>query len=411
MKLKVNKNTLMEDTLGDIANNMGQTAAEETQKALKNLPTSDSLTIVASDDLQQLEGDIEKKLDKSLRRARQVQRQLEADAKWREDKIAAGEPEDKLPSLDPDHYGFAQNILVVGPAGTGKTARIKAWCKDRKINMVAKDAKTMDPSDLGGIISRLVDENGEQTNRATKLTNSEFDELINTPDSILFLDELNRASKEVAGSLLTLIQDHAVVDHEVKGGMKLLSGLLFTVAAVNPAGEEDEEQDYGTNELDMAMKSRFGTTATQYDNLMQLKYLESRYMDAVNNPYNSYEDRLENRGRYNIASALLRDPRFHFDSKEEEAELAHTDYSALNYRSLTNLLNYCDGTKEDFLALWKDFCNPHKYEMVEDILDDYYDFDPDLEDIDDEANAALFDNPYQQQKTVFDTVQSFIGSN
>lgn len=334
-------------------------------------------------------GNIEDRLNKCLKRARQVQRQLESEIKKAE---ATGKP-----APDPDEFGFAPNLLIVGPAGTGKTARIKQWAKDKHINLVHKDAKTLDPTDLGGIISRLIDDEGNQTNMVTKLRNTEWDAL-DTPDSVLFLDELNRAPTDVAGSLLTLIQDHTIPSNE-GNGVKLLTGFLFTVAAANPSSEEDSfaGAQYDTHKLDMAMKTRFRTTSTEYDNLAQLKYIQDMTAMITDDPDGFYdpEDKIDAFRRYTLAKKLLLDPRFHFDSDEEEARADHAGYAALNNRTFTELLNATDGTKEEFLDAWNEFCNPEKYDVVEEILNDYIDYDLEdyegFEDIDDKANE-IFSN-------------------
>lgn len=379
MKLKVNK-SLNEDTLQDVTRELGKEIAAETAEAAKEMQDLGNLHIEAVTEEDAIEGDIEQALNDALSRAREIQQEIEI-------------MEEDDEEISPDELGFAQNVLIVGPAGTGKTARVKAWCKANGITLIHKDAKTMDPTDLGGIISRQVDEAGKQLNTATKLTNTEFDQL-DTPDTILFLDELNRAPREVAGSLLTLIQDHSIVDHSSPTGFRILKGFLFTVAAVNPSSGE-----YDVEPLDMAMKTRFGTTEITYDNLHQLQYLTKLYSRVVNNPKQSPENRLKNYNRYQIARKLLTDPRFHFDTAEEEAELEGTDYQALNYRSFTELLNASTG-KDDFLSKWSRFCNPNKYNTVEDILDDYLDYDfEDLNDegfadIEDKANSVFNENPF-----------------
>lgn len=396
MKIKINR-SLMNEDLGDVVDDFGKEVAKEVKDTAKKLP-GDNLYIESSPELENVNGDVEKALDRALRRARQIQRQIEA-------KQRKGE------EVDVDHFGFAPNVLIVGPAGTGKTARIKAWCRNNNINLVAKDAKTMDPSDIGGVISRLIDDEGQQTNKATKLTNSEFD-ILDTPDSVLFLDELNRATSDVAGSLLTLIQDHQVVDHSTESGFRILKGFLFTVAAVNPSDPDGGQ--YDVQDLDMAMKTRFGTVSTEYDNLHQLKYLEKKAQEIVNDPDYDKQDRLEAYNRYQIAKKLLTDPRFHFDTKEEEEALNGTDSAALNYRSFTELLDATDGTKEEVLELWPQFCNPHKLGVVEEILDDYADFDwDDLDDsgyadIDDKANS-VFDNPFaEREKSAWDVLSGVL---
>lgn len=410
MKIKINQKLnektsvkLTEDSLSDVIDDFGKETAKEVKEIAQTFDKLGKLQIESEPWAESANGDLESALSASLSQAQRIQRELAIDL---EDAEEAGDPD----LFDPTEYGFAANVLVVGPAGTGKTARIKKWAKSQKpaVTVIAKDAKTMDPTDLGGIISRLVNDKGEQTNQATKLRNTEFD-VLDTPNTILFLDELNRAPDDVAGSLLTLIQDHVVPSNE-GNGTKFLSGFMFTVAAVNPATGE-ASQGYRTQQLDMAMKTRFGKVSVEYDNLQQLEYLRKYYKRLIEDPRREKEDRIANWNRYQIAKKLLLSPNFHFDSEEEEAELSDTSDSALNYRSLTQLLNNCDGTKEDFLNKWPRFCNPHKTEMVEDILDDYLDYDDSDDegyfDIDDKANS-VFENPLKQNRSIWDDVEKYL---
>lgn len=400
MKIKLNQR-LTEDRLGDVVDDFGVETAKEAQKAAQKMSKLGALTIESDNWADPASGDVERALSNSLEIARENQAIIEASA------------DDDEP-ISPKDLEFAPNVLIVGPAGTGKTARIKAWCRQNGITMVFKDAKTMDPSDLGGIISRQVDDAGNQTNTATKLTNTEFD-VLDTPDTILFLDELNRAPSDVAGSLLTLIQDHSVVDHDSPTGYRVLEGFLFTVAAINPSSGEDAE-GYDTNDLDMAMKTRFGTVSVEYDNMQQLQYLKNKYNKLISNTKLPDNVRLKNYNRYQIAKTLLTSPLFHFDTEEEEAELAGTNDAALNYRSLSNLLQASDGTKEDFLDKWSQFCNPHKLDLVENILDDYVDqsiasLSFDAADKNDKANSVFQDgeNPFaQRQESAWDKLSSML---
>ena len=149
--------------------------------------------------------------------------------------------------------GTAANILLVGGAGTGKSSIVRQWAKHRNINLIAKNASSFDKADMGGGVAAEVDDSGKRLNSMTRLTNKEFDSLMQ-PGSVLFLDELNRADPEVVGSLLTLILDHQVPDNYSEGGMKHLNGFLFTVAAINPA---DDDAYAGTTEFDNALLDRF----------------------------------------------------------------------------------------------------------------------------------------------------------
>ena len=215
--------------------------------------------------------------------------------------------------------GKAANVLFVGRAGTGKTSQIKQWAKARKVNLIMKDAKTFDKSDIGGGVAAAVDDKGKRTNKMTHLSNVEFDGLMQ-PGSVLFLDELNRADPEVMGSLLTLILDHKIPDNDSPGGMKELKGFLFTIAAINPASDSYE----GTNTMDAAMIDRFtmqdmGETDTvQYKNyeLSKLQQgIESAKAKAEKKPNERNIRKVtEAEGRYKLAKTILESPYFSWDT-------------------------------------------------------------------------------------------------
>ena len=231
----------------------------------------------------------------------------------------------------------------------------------------------MDDTDLGGAISKG---EGEFSAVVQRLASVEFDKL-NRPNSVLFLDEYNRAPKSVRTNLLELVNSHVVPDPRTESGQRYLENFLFTIAAINPANA-----DYDTDEMDMAERTRFRNIDVVPNPLHLLSHLEREFTDAANRASN---DARKQRalGRLNLAKALLTSKDFEFDtsadisrSKEEGNGLA------LNYRTFTNLLQGSDGTKDDFLAKWNEYANNLKKPMVTRILKNYT-------DIDDKANAAL----------------------
>ena len=143
---------------------------------------------------------------------------------------------------DPNHRPRFQNVLLIGEAGAGKTARVKAWARKNNINLVTKLASVMDQTDLGG--APVPDANREHIIR---LSTKEMDAL-ERPRSVLFLDEYDRAIKAIRGTLLTLINDHEITDKE---STRFIPNFLFTVAAINPADE-----NYDTDEIDTAENDR-----------------------------------------------------------------------------------------------------------------------------------------------------------
>lgn len=277
------------------------------------------------------------------------------------------------------------NVLFTGPAGTGKTARIKAWARKNKINLVKTIAGTMDETDLGGVpVANLAD------GIAIKLSTTQFDSLGSEPNSVLFLDEWNRAPRAVRATLLNLIQDHEIPDYREKTGMRFLPNFLFTVAAVNPS----DDIGYNTDALDDAELGRVLEYEVAPDSKTWLDYtradLNSQLKRAEKNPNKaeSEQDIKEIKGRLGIAEKLVTDPRFSFDSRydiersKEAKENNAGNGKILTYRNLTDVLDACDGTKDDFLDLWNRKCNSLKKPTVEEILKDY-------KDVEDKANDVL----------------------
>lgn len=365
--MKIDKK-LNEDTLGQAAEKELETVyGEQATDKIENMADQLDSTVVPVLNREDYE-DIEKALDRALKVA------LKAQDKGR----VSG-----------------NNILLVGPGGSGKTARVHQWAEEVGVNLVEVDAKTMDPSDLNGIIGRHVDDDGKMKDSATRLSNNELDEL-GEPNTVLFLDELNRADVAIRGSLLTLIQNHTVNDNSVKGKKRLLKGMLFTIAAINPPTPGNE-----TDALDNPMRSRFRMIEVDSNPEGLLNFLKKKELNPKDDP--------EDAGRLAIAEKVLTSPKFSFSSREEEEDSVFNQIPITNSRSFTNLLNDCDGTKEDFLDLWNTYCYPDQKPIIEDILDDYLDINFDeYEEADDKATQVL-DNPFaERKKSAFDELHSYL---
>ena len=270
------------------------------------------------------------------------------------------------------------NVLFISEAGLGKTAVCRAWARANGINLVEVRGSTLDPTDIGGLFAPP--EKGET--RAKKISTGIFEPL-EQPNSVLFLDEMNRANKAVRNALLELINSHYLPDpNNPQGGQRFLPNFLFTIATINPPSGE-----YNADALDPAEASRFRNVSLTADNKYILKYLEKIYTEAAEKARKSgdSEEALENEGRKKLAQTLLNSKKFTFDDSQDISmgrDKLDYQYHPLNYRSLNMLLDTCDGTKEDFLDLWNDMCNPLKKSTVEGILANYV-------DVDDKANDAL----------------------
>lgn len=289
-----------------------------------------------------------------------------------------------------------ENILFVGVTGTGKTARIEAWANAHRINLVPIQASVMDDTDLGGAISPSGD-----NKTVIRLASTEFDELASVPNSVLFLDEFNRANDNVRGTLLTLINNHTIRDDRVPGKVRYLPNFLFTVAAINPA-----DSNYNTRQLDDAEKARFKEVDVTPDPLNLLKYLTTILNREINSPTIDDESKKEAAGQLSIATALLNNRKFIFDSQEDiDASKESGNGLVLSHRTFTNCLLYSDGTKEDFLKNWNSFCNSLKYSMVDRLLKEY-------KDVDDKANSVFKSaaNSTSRTHSSYDNLQNLISN-
>lgn len=270
--------------------------------------------------------------------------------------------------------GDFPNILLVSDAGFGKTDMVRQWAAKNNINLVQKNLGTMGPEAFGGIVARDPDD----PRYATRLGTNEMINALEKPNSVLFLDEYNRSKTEVRGAVLTLVQNHMVWDPTEENDEKFLDNFLFTIAAINPPNAAYK----GAKEMDPAEMSRFYTLNMQPDPMEHLKYLKSLYNKEIEKAEDQ-EEKIEFMGKLALAEKILTSPKFTYDSAVDiEENQDNPSYKPLNYRSFKMALDYCDGTKEDFLNVWNHYCNPRKKRIIEDILGDYV-------DVEDKANDAI----------------------
>ena len=296
-------------------------------------------------------------------------------------------------------------ILFIGEPGSGKTSRINAWAKRHGINLYAVQASTMEEVDLNGPVVMDVDDQGRK--HAARLASIEFDKL-NRPNSVLFLDEFNRARGTVRGTLLTLINDHRIPDPREPGGMRTLDNMLFTVAAINPDETTDEVEPMGQAERD-----RFRAIRIVNDKLHWLSYIRKRLGDLKKAAEDKGDAKkaLKFERKIALISALVKNPKFDFDTSADIIKARENEgwnKLSLNNRNLTKLLDACNGTKEDFLDLWSDFCNNLRKPLVTRILSAY-------EDIPDKANDALAGGTESSifgraKKSSYDKIKDYLDS-
>ena len=350
--IKLKKRLVEEPTLSDTIKAQQKAAKEQAKKTEQNYENN-------VDDYEKTadEGDIEQILNNALRKAQIKLRTGDLSAPW-------------------------PSVLLIGEAGTGKTGRVTAWAKRHNINLVNKKASLMDETDMGGAIGQgKSSPDKDSPDIAVKLASTELDAL-EEPNSVLFLDELNRAKVAVQAPFFELANSHIIEDRRVRGNQRFLKNLLFTVAAINP-----DSEDYEVYDLDKAMLRRFRRVYVAADKINTRKYLDHKYDQILKQLDPQDPEYKEYLGRKAIADTLLNSDDFRFDT-DQDIQLARQaeDYNdrSLQPRDLENALQWSDGTKDSFLDEAEDMINNLKLPMIRDILADY-------QDIEDEANKALED--------------------
>lgn len=289
------------------------------------------------------------------------------------------------------------DLLVTGLPGSGKTAIFKNWCKERGVEYKYINAKDEDLSAaINGFSVHEVEErpDGKKIHSVVQAGSKKLLSLIDTP-TVLFLDEFNRAPQQLRAQLLTLVNEHQVAgedpdDPNNKTGFIDLQGLLFTVACINP----DVATDPGALTLNQAERSRMVNKLTLHSNTPDaLNYLSSYFKKRISlldpkDPMFKYSYERDMR-TYNLAMALLSDPRFEFDKPEDQEQLDMDGLTMLNQRLLTDALESHGYSKEAFLD-WVDESEmlPKNISMIHDILDGWFEPPvtlPDSVDVDDTA--------------------------
>ena len=271
------------------------------------------------------------------------------------------------------------NVLLYGSAGAGKTAMVRSWCKAHNINMFDCKASSLDIATVGGIPYPTKDKNGRYTQKP--IASSYWDDLFK-PNTVLFLDEFNRANSNVRGTLLSLINERELpmstegADGKVKNKHKF-DNILFTVVAINPAGAVFDDVE----SLDLAEISRFSIKSkVELDPKELLIHINRVYDEVLSNPLILDTDRAIWEGQKNLANTLLSDKTFLFDSPQDEEKIVQYNrdngevIGPLNYRSFFQTLLDSDGTKADYLAgLSTALFTDTRTNMIKNILANYTD--------------------------------------
>lgn len=145
---------------------------------------------------------------------------------------------------------------------------------------------------------------------------STFEKNISIPNTIVFMDEYNRAKENIRGLLHNLLTDFKIEDADAPGGLRSIKDtVLFFVLAMNPSGSSYR----GAKPIEPSEASRARTIEINPDPEKHLAYLIKYYNSIINNSKNE-KDILENKGKLALAKAILSDPSFEYSSEEDEEE-------------------------------------------------------------------------------------------
>lgn len=344
LKTVCNRHCATEEAVKALLQESMKLTEDAVEKAAKELDAD----ISEADDKTELE----KELDFCLRRAKFIQKRNE---KGR-------------------HSADYPNLLIEGSAGFGKTAVVNQWARKNGVNLYTLLASTAGPEHVGGIVSY----NPDDPDFAKVLGNKDLYDALSKPNSVLFLDEYNRARSNIRATLLTLVNNHTLPSGK---GQIYLPNLLFTIAAINPTSSAYG----GVNATDMAELTRFKRYKATPNAKEHLRYLTKEYDEE-------YEDAQEigdeesmraALGKKALANALLTSPQFEYTSLEtEEEHVGDPDFRATNYRTLKLAIDESDGKKDQLLKNWNSICDYTQKPVIEDILGNFV-------DVDDKANSVF----------------------
>lgn len=153
------------------------------------------------------------------------------------------------------------NVLMEGPAGTGKTSLVKQVAAELGLRLKYYSASTLDPFvDLVGLPTPVTGDDGNRSlvfHRQDDINQAE----------LIFFDELNRAHSKVLNAVLEMIQFQTINGER-------LPQLKCVFAACNPPDEE-----YQVTELDPALVDRFHVHL-QFGNAPDRNWFVERYGDT-----------------------------------------------------------------------------------------------------------------------------------
>lgn len=159
-----------------------------------------------------------------------------------------------------DKFDAEEDFFIQGRAGWGKTSIIKKLAKKYGRDVITVYLDKAEATDLGGIPVPVEGKNSKAkvTNHMGKEEEREFAVqikampswakiMLDNPDKkfLLFFDEMNQATPDVMNALMPIVLEHEICE------------VAFDNFFVGAAGNLEDENEEGINELSGPLKSRF----------------------------------------------------------------------------------------------------------------------------------------------------------
>jgi nitric oxide reductase NorQ protein len=151
----------------------------------------------------------------------------------------------------------AQNVMIVGPTGAGKTMLVKwiAEALQRPLH-VFNLGSTQDPR------ATLIGNTHFDTSKGTFFNQSAFIEAVQQPNAVILLDELSRANPEAFNILMTALdknQRYIRLDETIDSKVIEIDPTVTFIATANVGSEYTS-----TRVIDRALQDRFVTIEMNY---------------------------------------------------------------------------------------------------------------------------------------------------